>query len=548
MLANPWQPQGTVIPASGSTFWPAQPNVFYEGNSQLGLSGNVFKLWYFNNASPYGMYYAESSDHETWVEAPGNPILASVSLGKIFKSGSTYYLYANVDQSGSAIAAYTSPDGVDWTLANASALTPTQAWEADGVFQLAVAGQVGGTFYGYYSGNLNEGSYQAGQVTSTDLVHWTKTGTSPVSSLSQGNFSSGGAWLGEGGFNFLEVNGAYYVWGQIFPSGTPGADADAASPLDMGRWSAPSPAGPWTFSGVTTYQRTLPSEGITSGATVNTNLGQIGDPAIVEVSGTTYMFYTGVVNGVTFAGGLCVNLAIVNLPLSTLVRTSEGIQNIPIPFPGATASLNFGTLATDNFVRASLGPDWTSSFVGSGHAAAQIVSDLVESTTISDDASSFYNAISWPDDQWAQDVVRAFSADNSQVGVTLRVAEDASGSYYRFVLYAASGGAGSANQSVYITRSSGGAQTAVLGEFSTVTPELGDVITASAVEGQLSLFYNGYLVLTVLDSTLASGAPGFTVLPATAVGNAALNGWAGGNANVIPAYPSSGAIVVPIIQ
>src|ERR1035437_2232657 len=137
---NYWQRQGTVISHVSTTFYPGQPNVLFEGGSQLGLgAGNVFKMWYENATSPYGIYYAESLDGTTWTQDPSNPIIAAVGGGvKIFKHAGTYYLYGGPNWSGSVIYAYTSTNGVTWTLQNAIALVPSQTWENGGIYQLAV--------------------------------------------------------------------------------------------------------------------------------------------------------------------------------------------------------------------------------------------------------------------------------------------------------------------------------------------------------------------------------------------------------------------------
>jgi hypothetical protein len=110
MSFNTWASQG-------------QATVLFEGNSQLGLgAGNVFKMWYVNVASPFGLYYAESLNGTSWTQSPSNPIIAGVGCGpKVFKHNGTYYLYVGPGNfSGTSISAYTSTDGVTWTLQNAS--------------------------------------------------------------------------------------------------------------------------------------------------------------------------------------------------------------------------------------------------------------------------------------------------------------------------------------------------------------------------------------------------------------------------------------------
>src|SRR5271168_4394954 len=113
---NVWANQGTVIPAVGGDA-PEQPNVIFEGNAKI-LSGNVFKMWFTTGpaGSPIGINYAESSDGVTWTRYSSNPVLPSRWGGRVFKNGSTYYLYTSTGIQGTAIEAYTSPDGITWTL------------------------------------------------------------------------------------------------------------------------------------------------------------------------------------------------------------------------------------------------------------------------------------------------------------------------------------------------------------------------------------------------------------------------------------------------
>src|SRR6185437_6686549 len=230
MSFNVWQPQGAVISHSSTTIYPANPNVLYEGTSQLGLSGTVFKMWYCNIQTPFGIYYAESSDGVSWTQDSGNPIISSGYYPKVFKNGGTYYLYCN-SSANANVRAYTSTDGVTWTLQNATALTPTQSWENSAVYQLCVAGiDSRGTWWGYYSGgNANNSGYLEGQATSTDGVNWTKNPSNPVASMSSGTLSSGASWLGSSNFAFEKVGNTYYGWSQIQLINCPGAPGPGVS-------------------------------------------------------------------------------------------------------------------------------------------------------------------------------------------------------------------------------------------------------------------------------------------------------------------------------
>lgn len=548
MSFNVWQPKGNILAHSGTSFFPTNPNVLYEGNSQLGLSGNVFKMWYCNVASPNGIYYAESSDGVTWTQDSNNPIIASNTVyPKIFKNGSTYYLYCNVTTDAEAtIRVYTSSDGVTWVLQNSSALSVSQTWENGSIFQLSVCAiDASGTWWGYYSGNnSNNGTgYLEGQCTSTDGIHWTKTGISPITSMSSGTLKSGASWLGSSNFTFSKIGGIYYGWSQTVLVGGPGYPSGVFAgnvPTDIMRWSAPSPSGPWTALGSLTYYRNAANEGM-SGANI-TPLGQVADPSIVQANGQTWIFYTATPDGEGLATYYEINAALADMPIANLVETYEGVQNIPIPFPSGDMSLNFTLLASDTFSRANLGPNWSQSFVGAGHAVAQIVSDIVEGTVAGDESTYFYNALNWGNDQWSKIALQEFSVVGTQVGVSLRNATNASGAYYKNILYGSAGGFGTADNSLYITVYAGGSQDTSYGPFSFVTPEAGDEITATCVGSTICIYYNGYLCLVETDSTIGSGAPGFTIIISTGepVNSAGLNNWAGGAFQSAPFIPPFG--------
>jgi hypothetical protein len=539
---NYWQPLGTVINKAAG-FSPGQPTVLYEGNSQLGLgAGNVFKMWYDNVASPYGIYYAESLDGTIWTEDPLNPIIAAVGGGtKVFKNGSTYYLYCGPGNfSGTAISAYTSSDGVTWTLQNATALTPTQTWEGSGVYQLTVCDVVGGTWYGYYSGGSNGTPvYGTGMATSTDGLTWTKpSNPSRVDSMSTGTFLSGAPWTGGGNFTFAKVNGRYYGWSQTTQKNYPNAVLPVYSlPSDIMRWSAPSAAGPWTPTGTLTYYRNASTEGVNSGK------GQVADPTILEVAGVTHLFYTAVPDGTAEATTGYINHATASAPLATLVNTYEGVQNIPIPFPGGTKSLNFGLLASDNFTRADANPiggNWTRFSSSAGFVAAQLLSNSFASSTVNSNPDSFWNAATWPNDQWSQITIKALGTSTDTVLPLLRVNTSGVLTAYRIHW---TGKAGTTSASIIDQRLASGTYTDLTDRTPSVVLQIGDAITACVVGAVIDVYLNGYLVSVVVDATpITSGAAGASVDPAAAIANAELSAWAGGNANVIPNYPSSGAL------
>lgn len=492
-------------------------------------------MWYDNVASPYGIYYAESSDGVSWTQDSGNPIIASIGAGvKVFKHASTYYLYAGPgDFSGTSISAYTSPDGVTWTLQNASALVPSQTWENTSIYQLAICDVVGGTWYGYYCGAPKTGSgFLEGLATSTDGIHWTKSLSNPVASMSNGVLNFGAPWTGSGNFTFQKIGASYYGWSQITLSEFPGAliNASFSLPSSLTRWSAPTAAGPWTQLGSLTYYCNDPA---TEGT--NTALGQVADPTILEVSGETHLFYSAVPDGTAETTASYINHAIAGMTLASLVKTYEGVQDVPIPFPGGAASFNFSTLGSDNFVRASLGPNWTQEFtIG---APAQIASNLAEPSVVAKFADSFYNPLSFPNDQWSQVKLQTLSGGSAQnyaqAGAIVRAAVNQAGTEYRGIVFGNLGVAFNSGEftGIYMQKSVTGSFTNVASiTNSAITPHQGDQIACVAVGGNVFVYYNGYLVLVVADSSITAGSSGFCLQSVTGgvVTDAQLNGWVGG--------------------
>lgn len=182
------------------------------------------------------------------------------------------------------------------------------------------------------------------------------------------------------------------------------------------------------------------------------------------------------------------------------------------------------TLATDNFNRANINPldgNWTQLASGGGFGPAQLVSNAVEGATAGVNADSWYNGISWPNNQWTQVTVTTLS--NSFIGISLRQSTSGAQTAYRFVF-----GQGSTGGSVpYII------QLANAGSFTTLrsgsaTLNNTDVISAEAIGTTLNFYVNASLIDSVTDTTITSGAGGFMIAPITSAANAVLDDFSGG--------------------
>jgi hypothetical protein len=525
MSFNVWVNQGTVVPAVSSDS-PEQPNVLFEtGSIIIGGGSPVFKMWFTTGAagSPVGINYAESSNGTSWTRYSSNPVIASMWGARIFKNSGTYYLYCSSQVFSTAIEAYTSTDGVTWTLQNASAITTSvSGFDSVAVGQLSVLGIIGGTWYGYYWGINSEATqnYQPGLATSTDGIHWSKGSNNPIASLTSGTLANGQSWNSAFGGFFSTVNGAYYMWSQLVTNSYPGATAPL--PSDLMRWFATNPSGPWVGLGVLSYNRTLSDEGEGSGA------GQVADPSLVaDGSGNLWLYYTAVANG-NAGSGYVINAAeATSLTFSQLVKTYEGIQGIPL---SGNPSLNFNVLASDNFTRANANPiggNWSPLVAGQ---TAQLLSNAVTSATAGTEGDSYWNALSWPNDQWSQ-VTVGLNTSGSFVGVNVRMNTSGVKTTYRFIIEGATGSSGT-----YLLHK------AISGTFTTLatgtlTVNVGDTLTLAVVGTQLSCYWNGLLINTVVDSSISSGAAGFEVDAVTSVTNANLTAWSGGSFQTSPSPP-----------
>jgi hypothetical protein len=537
---NPWVNQGTVI-GTGVVASPGQPTVIYEANPQLisaNGDGKVFKMWYENVASPYGIYYAESNTGlpGDWTQDSGNPIIALIGGGvKVFKNSTTYYLYAGPGNfSGTAIFAYTCTDGTgtNFVLQNATAVVPGSAgaWDSYLVEQLGVNAVVGGTWYGYYTGTKSGvNGYLEGLATSTDGLTWSKDAGNPIASMSGGTLANGQPYLGSSNFTFTKVGATYYGWSQTEDTAFPEAvSAGYNLPSDIMRWSAPAANGPWTPLGTFTYYRTVASEGVGSGK------GQVADPSIVFALGNAYLFYTAVSDGTNELTTGVINGAVATgVSATQLVSSYEGVQNVPIM---AGPSLNLNILAHDNFTRANANPiagNWTAFSSTSGYTTAQILSDVFTSSTVGTNSDSYWNALSWANNQWSQITVAA-DANTSYVGAFVRASTAGALTTYRPYWVGTLGSPGTWSLQRVVAGSYAGIATG------TLTMSASDTLLSVAIGTNIMLYWDGLLMANVSDSNISSGAPGATTNPSTAFTDTSISAWSGGSFTNAPAIPQIG--------
>lgn len=528
---NVWTPLGNVIPntaVSGASIL-ANPSVIYDNNSIVLFPGSpstfVFKMWLQATiGSNYGLYYFESADGETsWTPYTSNPLSPFGSVGifivpTIYKIGNTYYIYTS---QGGTISVYTSPDGVTLTLANSSAIAPSgSGWDATAVYQPQVVDVIEGTWYVYYSGT-NGTTYGQGLATSTDGTHFTKSLSNPIFPGPIGNSS------------FLKISSSsYYMYahGQYLNAQLASNNFDP-----LFRYSATSPSGPWTqlqynSAPVATYYPAIAAD-FTNGSG-NQIQSNINDQRMCVALGNVYLYFTKTVGG---GGQVQINAAVaLGITPAQLVGTYEGAVNAPI---SGNTSLNLIILASDPGTGANsnpLGGNWTPAGSSGAFGPAQRLSNVITPASISTpQASSFWNALTWANDQWAQVTVSQIAA-NSSVGVALRMSTTGPANLYGFYWTGTLGNSGTWN----INKRVGGTGTLLVSDTGLIV-NAGDTIMGVAIGTSLMWYWNGFLIAQIADSSLVSGSAGFFLSAQTSVSNAAISAWSGGTfQNAPPINPT----------
>ncbi len=204
---------------------------------------------------------------------------------------------------------------------------------------------------------------------------------------------------------------------------------------------------------------------------------------------------------------------------TTLSDWSAGLANAPV---------NSATLATDNFNRANapnLGVNWA---VGSGLYAIQIVNDQIESAGQGQPpgqghGKEYYVGVSFPSDQWSQ--AQVISSHNDVNGAIVRYQGSSDTHYVGFVSMIGPAGTCSIN----IERDINGAPVVLAADSTYCAVSAGDYMRLQ-VQGSLLSYIDatsGALLLTVLDTQITGGSPGWSLNPAGGTPTAA--NWSGGS-------------------
>jgi hypothetical protein len=187
--------------------------------------------------------------------------------------------------------------------------------------------------------------------------------------------------------------------------------------------------------------------------------------------------------------------------------------------------LNLNFLASDNFQRTNANPiggNWTPIF---GSGSNQLASHLLENSTAGR-AGESYHAGTWPNDQWSR-VTVANIATSNYVGPDVRMGTGGTQNAYRAYFTGTLGGSGTTQIASILAGTATGIAT-----LSSLKVSLNDVLMLVVSGQNLLLYYNGFPIMAVSDTNLASGAPGLLTVAPTNVTLAQISAWSGGGFQV----------------
>jgi hypothetical protein len=498
-----WTKQQIAIPAiAGETLGTSSEHVFIDNNPQI-LAGSTFAC-FFNGGS-----YAESYDGKAWTRYSSNPVLAGFSQSRVFKFGSTYYLYA-IAAAGTSCAVYTSTNKISWTLQNASVITTGAGgtWDASQIYNFTVVDNITGTWYAIYSAQNATGVGAMGLATSPDLINWTKYGSNPVYT---GIFGSAPP---------LKIGGVYYLWGTGWPLGA-----------DVGEFNVdPGESIRIQSTNLINWTNLIHSFGnnqFVEGVNAN-GVGLAFWNSIVQVGNQTYGYYdTGPTDGTGFWQAA---LAIAPAPPSTLVAFKEDATV-------AVGSDNFsGTLSK-----------WTTQ---AGASTLQIVGGKLEASATNTACSMVFTGANFGPNHYSEFTIATMSASTSHLQATVRAIV---GAFTCYVLGLAGPTGSQRLGGINIYKTVAGTNYIIAAAAPAVTPQVGDVFRLMVTTGPngnpiLSGYQNGYLLIEVEDPglvggpPLTAGGPGMYIFESVALGNSQVSAWGGGNASQLPYASNQGDV------
>jgi hypothetical protein len=302
---------GSLPILSGAVAWEngacGEPTLIYEGG--------VLKMWYFGGWGAAAIGYATCSGDPTvpgnWTKYAGNPVLGQGGSGLataaarpcIVKDGSTYYMYFSDGGVTSDLFLSTSSDGITWG-APATVLTHSSpahilSWQNSMIWKQATGDwrmlvDAGKTTV------IGRNAWVMNYATATAAAGpWTVQGSGILSTTHVDQFPLGigrPCYLGlSGGLHRMTYHVSYGNYSTVW----------YAASADLVNWLPSDQAVMW------------PNYGVYEGQ-------QLSDQRVIEVDGTTYMFYTGINNGLAAA---YINAAKYPGPLAEFIRWKDKHSN-----------------------------------------------------------------------------------------------------------------------------------------------------------------------------------------------------------------------------
>ncbi len=179
-------------------------------------------------------------------------------------------------------------------------------------------------------------------------------------------------------------------------------------------------------------------------------------------------------------------------------------------------------LATDNFTRANANPiggNWTTS---PGDAALQIVSNKAAPGANTGYASAYWNAITWPNDQWSE-VTLDTENDIAYITAIVRM----SGTDQTYYSAFCQGPLGSGH--LLVIKFVAGSATTLFDSGIVVVVNSGDILRLSALGTQITLYVNGVSQFQTNDSSISSGSAGMGFYSTSGSDVLLVSKWSGGD-------------------
>ncbi len=220
------------------------------------LSGGTSGAWNAHIAEPCVLFNADSSRYEMWfvgfTGAPG--------------PNNDYHPYK--------IGYASSADGISWSMYPSPVVTPTpKTWDAyttDAPMVIRESGQYKMWYTSFLSPTAPD---YLGYATSPDGIHWTKYSGNPVMGPGKAAWEVAGPY----GCSIIPFQGGYKMWY---------AGVDATFLKDNIGYAA-------SADGIVWLKDTVHNPVLKVGASGQWDDGFVGEPQVLFVGNTTYMWYTG---------------------------------------------------------------------------------------------------------------------------------------------------------------------------------------------------------------------------------------------------------------